>query len=89
MVAELLNTQNMQYVFNVMTNFIKLPATKLWLDYDAAADVVYLHFVEHPASTHSAMRDDGIILDYQDEQLVGLTILEASQRTTSRKRSAL
>lgn len=63
-----------------MTNFIKLPATKLWLDYDADADVVYLHFVEHPASTHSDMRDDGIILDYQDDQLVGLTILEASQR---------
>ena len=88
MVAELLDTRNMQYVFNLMTNFIKLPATKLWLDYDADADVVYLHFVEHPASTHSDMREDGIILDYQDDQLVGLTILEASHRTARKQRAS-
>jgi uncharacterized protein YuzE len=52
----------------------------MWLDYDAEADVLYLHFEEKPASTHSQMRDDGIILDYRDDVLVGLTILEASHR---------
>jgi len=62
------------------TNFIKLPKTKMWLDYDKEADVLYLHFEEKPKSTHSEMRDDGIILDYRDDLLVGLTILEASQR---------
>lgn len=59
---------------------IQLPLTKMWLDYDAEADVLYLHFEEKPASTHSQMRDDGIILDYRDDVLVGLTILEASHR---------
>ena len=62
------------------TNFIKLPKTKMWLDYDKEADVLYLHFEEKPKSTHSEMRNDGIILDYRDDLLVGLTILEASQR---------
>ena len=61
-------------------NFIKLPQTKMWLDYDADADVRYLHFEEKPSSTHSEMRDDGIILDYRDDDVVGLTILEASHR---------
>ena len=52
----------------------------MWLDYDADADVRYLHFEEKPSSTHSEMRDDGIILDYRDDDVVGLTILEASHR---------
>lgn len=63
-----------------MKNFIKLPARKLWLDYDDEADVLYVHFEEKPASTHSEMTDAGILLDYRDETLVGLTILDASQR---------
>ena len=80
MVTPLLNVQNKQYLFTAMANFIKLPATKMWLDYDAEADVLYMHFVEQPSSNHSEMQEDGIILDYHDEQLVGLTILDASQR---------
>jgi uncharacterized protein YuzE len=80
MVAELLEKQNINYLFKAMANFIKLPTTKMWLDYDAEADVLYLHFEEKPASTHSEMLDEGIILDYRDNRLVGLTILEASCR---------
>lgn len=64
-----------------MANSIKLPMTRMWLDYDAEVDVLYLHFEEEPASTHSEMRDDGIMLDYRDDRLVGLTVLEASQRS--------
>ncbi|HLF91334.1 MAG TPA: DUF2283 domain-containing protein, partial [Anaerolineales bacterium] len=62
-------------------NLIRLPKTKMWLDYDSEADVLYLHFEEKPASNHSEMREDGIILDYQDDSLVGLTVLEASRRS--------
>jgi uncharacterized protein YuzE len=50
------------------------------LDYDTEADGLYLYFEEKPTSTHSEMRDDGIILDYRDDVLVGLTILEISHR---------
>ena len=80
MVATFLEEKNIGYLLKAMVNFIKLPLTKMWLDYDAEADVLYLHFEEKPTSTHSEMRDDGIILDYRDDILVGLTILEASHR---------
>jgi uncharacterized protein YuzE len=50
------------------------------LDYDEEADVLYLHFEDRPGSTHSEMGDDGVILDYKGHRLVGVTILEASQR---------
>jgi hypothetical protein len=60
--------------------FVKLLAKKMWLDYEDEVDVLYVHFEEKPDSTHSEMTDEGIILDYRNDTLVGLTILEASQR---------
>jgi len=78
--TEHLEERSIDYLLRATTNFIKLPKRKMWLDYDKEADVLYLHFEEKPKSTHSEMRNDGIILDYRDDLLVGLTILEASQR---------
>jgi len=80
MAAQILEQPSYTYLLKAMANFIKLPATKMWLDYDNDADVLYVHFDEKPSSTHSEMTDEGVILDYQDEKLVGLTILDASQR---------
>jgi uncharacterized protein YuzE len=80
MVTGILEGQNINYLLNAVTNLIRLPKTKMWLDYDTEVDVLYLHFEEKPASTHSEMREDGIILDYRDDTLVGLTVLDASHR---------
>ena len=71
MVPGILEEQNMGYLLKAVANLIKLPKTKMWLDYDAEVDILYLHFEEKPASTHSEMREDGIILDYRDNTLVG------------------
>jgi uncharacterized protein YuzE len=80
MAAQILEQPSLGYLLKAVTNLIKLPAKKLWLDYDAEVDVLYIHFEEKPDSTHSEMREDGILLDYRDDQLVGLTVLEASHR---------
>ncbi len=80
MVTGILEEQNISYLLKAVANLIRLPKTKMWLDYDMEVDVLYLHFEEKPASTHSEMREDGIILDYRDDIVVGLTVLEASQR---------
>jgi uncharacterized protein YuzE len=80
MAPSLLEQPNLSYLLKASSNFVKLPAKRMWLDYDEEVDVLYVHFEEKPASTHSEMTEDGIILDYQEETLVGVTILEASQR---------
>lgn len=80
MAAQILEHPSLDYLLKAVTNLIKLPAKKFWLDYDADGDVLYVHFTEKPVSTHSEMRDDGIILDYRNDELVGLTVLDASQR---------
>lgn len=62
------------------THLIRSPQKHIWLDYDEDADVLYIHFEETSSSNHSEMGEDGIILDYREKELVGLTILDASER---------
>lgn len=80
MAKEVLEDKSIGYLLKAISHLMKLPKTHMWLDYDAEADVVYIHFEEKPNSTHSEMLDNGIILDYRGNRLVGLTILEASHR---------
>jgi uncharacterized protein YuzE len=80
MATEILEEKSVRHLLKAVANLVRLPRTHMWLDYDSEADVLYLHFEEKPNSTHSEMRDDGIILDYKGSRLVGLTVLDASQR---------
>jgi uncharacterized protein YuzE len=80
MATQILEQPSLTYLLTAMKNFIKLPTKRMWLDYDSDADVLYVHFEEQPTSTHSEMTDEGFILDYRDDQLVGVTILDAAAR---------
>jgi uncharacterized protein YuzE len=53
---------------------------KLWLDYDEEADVLYISFQRPQQATDSEMLDNGILLRYRKEKLVGVTVLDASTR---------
>jgi uncharacterized protein YuzE len=80
MALNMLEEKSIHDLLQAVTHLVRLTKRQMWLDYDAEADVLYLHFEEKPSSTHSEMRDDGVILDYRDDELVGLTVLEASSR---------
>ena len=80
MAAGVLEQPSLGYLLKAVANFIRLPPRRMWLDYDSGADVLYVHFEERPTATHSETGEHGIILDYRDDELVGLTILEASRR---------
>jgi len=57
-----------------------LPASKLWLDFDAEADVLYISLGRPQQASETVETDDGILLRYRDHKLVGITVLEASKR---------
>ena len=78
--SAILEKNSMSHLLKAVAHLVQLPKTHMWLDYDEQADVLYLHFEDQPVSTRSQMRDDGVILDYRGRRLVGVTILEASQR---------
>jgi uncharacterized protein YuzE len=77
---EALTKSILSEVFEATPHLLKFPKKKLWIDYDEEADVLYLSFQRPQKATDSEMRDDGVLLRYKREKLVGITILEASKR---------
>ena len=67
-------------VYELVPHFIKLPERRMWVDYDKEADVLYLSFKRPQKATDSEMLDNGVLLRYKGEKLVGITILDASKR---------
>lgn len=57
------------------------PQGNVWLSYDAEADVLYINFQQPNKATDSELTDDDIIIRYdENEKVIGVTILRASQR---------
>jgi uncharacterized protein YuzE len=57
------------------------PASKMWLDYDAEADVLYISLKRPQKATETIdVDEEGILLRYRDRELVGMTVLDASKR---------
>jgi uncharacterized protein YuzE len=67
-------------VFKATPHLLKFPAGRMWIDYDKEADVLYINFKRPQKATDSEMLKSGILIRYRGEQIVGLTILEASKR---------
>jgi uncharacterized protein YuzE len=56
------------------------PQRSVWMSYDAEADALYINFKKPGRASDSEMTDDGIIIRYEDDEVIGLTILNASKR---------
>jgi uncharacterized protein YuzE len=56
------------------------PQRYLWSSYDEDADVLYINFKKPSHATDSALTDDDVIIRYENEDIIGLTILHASKR---------
>ena len=69
-------------ISRLRVSWIGFPASRFWVDYDREADVLYISFARPQKATDTEMTDDGLLLRYRDDQLVGVTILDASTRVT-------
>jgi uncharacterized protein YuzE len=52
----------------------------VWLTYDADADTLYVNYKKPSHATESELTDDDVIVRYEGNDIVGFTILHASQR---------
>lgn len=52
----------------------------IWSSYDEEADILYLHFKKPNHANHSEMTEEEIIVCYEGDGIIGLSILNASQR---------
>ena len=53
----------------------------VWSHYDQEADVLYLHFKKSTHADDSELRDDNIIVRYENGEVIGLTIMNAGKRS--------
>jgi uncharacterized protein YuzE len=65
----------------LIQGLISLPGREIWTSYDDSADVLYISFRKPQGANDSVMEDDGRIYHYHDDELVGITILNASKAT--------
>ncbi len=80
MAETILKEDVLQEVFKATPHLLKFPQKKMWIDYDEAADVLYISFKRPQKATDSEMLDNGILVRYKGKDLVGITVLDASKR---------
>jgi uncharacterized protein YuzE len=52
----------------------------MWLDYDTEADVLYISLQRPQKATETIeIEEEGILLSYRKDELVGITVLDASK----------
>ncbi len=77
---KILETDVITVVAQAIPHLLRLPSHQLYVDYDQEADVLYISFARPQQATDSQMTDDGYVLHYRDDKVVGITVLEASTR---------
>ena len=74
-------TENLSTCLGLLPAVRHSPNRRLQASYDEEADVLYVHFGAHPRpATDSELTDDDIIVRYDGDEVIGITILHASQR---------
>lgn len=73
-------------VFDIGKLLMLIPALKespqgvLRLSYDQVADTLYVNFKKPSHATDSELTDQDVIVRYEGDKVIGMTILHASHR---------
>ena len=69
-------------MLSLVPQLLEIPHSRIWTTYDKDADVLYVNFKKPSHADDSKITDDDIIVRYEEGQIVGITILNASKRVT-------
>ena len=65
---------------SVIPYFLKFPQNHYWVDYDEETDTLYISF-RKPQSANDSVMEDNFIYHYDNDKLVGITVLNAKDFT--------
>lgn len=65
---------------DIVPAVLRSPHRYLWSSYDLEADVLYINFKKPSHADDSELTDDDIIIRYDGDEVIGLTVLHASRR---------
>jgi uncharacterized protein YuzE len=69
-------------MLTLVPQLLEIPHSRIWTTYDKDADVLYVNFKKPSHADDSKLTDDDIIVRYEEGQIIGITILNASKRVT-------
>lgn len=75
-------TANVADYLDLIPALLNAPHRELWSSYDSEADVLYLNFKKSASATDSDLTDDDVIIRYEGDEIIGLTVLHASKRSS-------
>ena len=75
-----LRGERLARILKAVPVLLGMPERRMSVDYDEEADVLYIAFDRPQRATDSEMRDDGVIVHTRGKKVVGVTILDASER---------
>jgi uncharacterized protein YuzE len=67
-------------ILKIAPAVIHSPGKFLWSRYDAEGDVLYVNFKRSEKATDSELTDNDVIVRYDGDEVIGLTVLHASRR---------
>ena len=80
MAKQLVKNEMIQRCLGLSSDLTKLPVKHIWVDYDKEADVLYLSFRKPQRAKKTVETDDDVLIRTDGNQIVGITILNASSR---------
>jgi len=80
MATQLVKNEMIQRCLGLSSDLTKLPVKHIWIDYDKEADVLYLSFRKPQRAKKTVETDDDVLIRTDGDQIVGITIMNASSR---------
>ena len=71
---------DVQEYLRMIPAVMKAPQKYLWMSYDEEADTLYINFKKPSHATDSEITDDDVIIRYENDDVIGITVLNASKR---------
>ena len=73
-------TVNLDQMMTFVPQVLQLHQKNIWLSYDEEADVLYLNFKKPSRADDSELLDNDIIVRYENDEVVGMTVMNASKK---------
>ncbi len=73
-------TTAVKQIYKMLPYLNNLKAKHIWFDFDNDADVLYVSFERPQRATDTQILKDGTLLRVRGKKVVGLTILNISER---------
>lgn len=73
-----------QKILTLVPELLEVPYARIWTSYDKEADVLYINFKKPSHADDSELTEDDLIIRYEEGEIVGITVLNASRRRIAR-----